>query len=237
MTAKHRINAYFYGMLGKKKKRNRQKWVKRAVVITEVLFLTPLFIILVTNLIIRVSADSHLYDSLEKIPYKRVGLVLGTSHKIINGGPNPYFHNRMDAAAQLYHNNKVSYLIVSGDNRTKYYNEPMQMKQALINHGVPADVIYSDHAGLRTLDSVIRAKKIFGQDSITIISQRFHNQRAVYIALRQQMEVSAFNAQDVPIDNTDKTIIREWLAKANVFWDLLTRREPGQMGEKIVIGE
>ncbi len=224
-------------MLGKKKNRNRQKWVKTAVVVTEILFLTPLFILLVTNLIIRFSAESYLFDSSDDIPYNRVGLVLGTSHKVINGGPNPYFHNRMQAAAHLYHKNKVSYLIVSGDNRTQYYNEPMQMKQALVSLGVPADVIYSDHAGLRTLDSVIRAKKVFGQDSITIISQRFHNQRAVYIAIRQQMEVIAFNAHDAPRDKTDKTRIREWLAKANVFWDLLTRREPGHLGESIVIGE
>lgn len=224
-------------MLGKRKNRKRQKWVKTAVVVTEILFLTPLFVLLVSNLIIRISAESYLFDSPEEIPYNRVGLVLGTSHRVINGGPNPYFHNRMQAAAHLYHSKKVSYLIVSGDNRTRYYNEPLQMKQALISLGVPDEVIYSDHAGLRTLDSVIRARKVFGQDSITIISQRFHNQRAVYIALRQQMEVVAFNAHDVPGDKTDKTRIREWLAKTNVFWDLLIRREPGHLGESIVIGE
>ena len=224
-------------MTGKKKNRKRQKWVKTAVVVTEILFLTPLFILLVTNLIIRFSAEGYLFDSAEEIPYNRVGLVLGTSHRVISGGPNPYFHNRMEAAARLYHQNKVSYLIVSGDNRTQYYNEPLQMKQALISLGVPAGVIYSDHAGLRTLDSVVRAQKVFGQDSITIISQRFHNQRAVYIALRQQMEVSAYNAHDVPRDKTDKTRIREWLAKTNVFWDLIIRREPDQLGERIVIGE
>ena len=224
-------------MLRKRKNRKRQKWVKKTVVVTEILFLTPLFILLVTNLIIRFSAESYLFDSSDDIPHNRVGLVLGTSHRVINGGPNPYFHNRMQAAAHLYHNNKVSYLLVSGDNRTQYYNDPMHMKQALVSLGVPADVIYSDNAGLRTLDSVIRAKKVFGQDSITIISQRFHNQRAVYIALRQQMEVIAFNAHDVPKDKTDKTRIREWLAKANVFLDLLVRREPGDLGESIVIGE
>ena len=207
------------------------------MVVTEILFLTPLFILLATNLIIRISAESYLFDSVVEVPYNKVGLVLGTSHRVINGGPNPYFHNRMQAAAHLYHNNKISYLIVSGDNRTQYYNEPLQMKQALVSLGVPADVIYSDHAGLRTLDSVIRAKKVFGQDSITVISQRFHNQRAVYIALRQQMEVSAFNAHDVPRNKTDKTRIREWLAKANVFWDLITSREPDQLGDRIVIGE
>ncbi len=224
-------------MKGKKQKPNRQKLTKTVVVVTEILFLTPLFLLLVTNLIIRFSAESYLFDSPEEIPYNRVGLVLGTSHRVINGGPNPYFHNRMQAAARLYHKNKVSYLIVSGDNRTQYYNEPLQMKNALIDLGVPPEVIYSDHAGLRTLDSVVRAKKVFGQDSITVISQRFHNQRAVYIARRQQMEVSAFNAHDVPRNKTDKTRIREWLAKANVFWDLITRREPDQLGESIVIGE
>ncbi len=203
----------------------------------ELLLLIPVLLLLVSNQVIRLSAESHLFDTIEEIPHNRAGLVLGTSPMISGGGPNPYFHNRMIAASELFHSGKVEYLIVSGDNRTPYYNEPRKMREALIRLGVPGEVIYMDFAGLRTLDSVVRSKEVFGQESITIISQRFHNQRAVYIAKRHKMDVSAFNAKDVPPDKTDKTRVREWLAKANVFLDLLTQREPRHLGAEIIIGE
>ncbi len=213
------------------------RWTKRGLLAAEVLVLLPIVILLVTNQVIRISADSQLYDAVGDIPYSKVGLVLGTSHRVRNGGPNPYFHNRMEAAATLYHHGKISYLIASGDNRSIYYNEPEQMRQALIRLGVPDEVIYPDQAGLRTLDSVIRAKEVFGQTKLTIISQRFHNQRAVYIANRHGMEVYAFNAEDVPPAKTDRTVVREWFAKANVFWDLLTNKQPLHLGEIIPIGD
>ena len=196
----------------------------------------PILSLLITNQVIRVSAEAHLYDAIDELPHNRVGLVLGTSHRVRNGGPNPYFHNRMAAAAEVYHAGKVEFLLVSGDNRTRYYNEPGQMRNALIQLGVPSEAIYKDQAGLRTLDSVVRAKEVFGQDSITVISQRFHNQRAVYIARHHGLEVAAFNAGDVPHHNSDRTRLREWFAKANVFWDILTNKTPQHLGEPVQIG-
>ncbi len=193
-------------------------------------------VLIITNQVIRFSAEDHLYDSVEDIPHNRVGLVLGTSPRIRNGGPNPYFNNRMEAAANLYHSGKVNYLLVSGDNRTKYYNEPEYMRRALIELNVPTDAIYLDNAGLRTFDSVWRAKEVFGQPSLTIISQRFHNQRAVFIAKQKGLEVVAYNAADVPHGQKDKTRIREWFAKANVFMDMLVQRSPETRDETIVIG-
>ncbi len=209
---------------------------RRGILFLEIAVLLPVLLLLTSNLIIRISAENHLFDAVEEVPYHRVALILGTSHRVKDGGPNPYFHNRMAAAAKLYHGGKVNYLIVSGDNRTQYYNEPKQMRSALIHLGVPAEVIYSDHAGFRTLDSVVRAKKIFGQDSITIVSQKFHNQRAVYIAKQHGMQVAAFNATDVSHHHNDRTRVREWFAKANVFWDILTGKQPEQLGELIKIG-
>ncbi len=211
------------------------KLFRRGFLLLELAVLIPVMLLLVSNQVIRISAEGHLYDNLDDIPYNRVALVFGTSHRVRNGGPNPYFYTRMAAAADLYHGGKVSYLIVSGDNRTQYYNEPEQMRQALIELNVPDSVIYKDQSGLRTLDSVVRAKKIFGQDSITMVSQRFHNQRAVYIAKHHQMTVVAYNADNVPHSRTDRTHMREWMAKANVFWDILTGTQPRQMGEKVII--
>ena len=85
---------------------------------------------------------------------------------------------------ELFQAGKISRILVSGDNRRMNYNEPVEMRKALIAHGIPDSVIVMDFAGIRTLDSVIRAKKVFGQDRFTIISQRFHNERALYIAGR-----------------------------------------------------
>lgn len=220
----------------KKKQRAGKSIFRKILIFLEVLILIPVFFLVISNQVIRISAEDHLYDSVEEIPHNRVGLVLGTSPRIRNGGQNPYFHNRMEAAARLYHGGKVHYLIVSGDNRTKYYNEPEYMRRALTELGVPSDIIFTDHAGLRTLDSVLRAREVFGQTNITIISQRFHNQRAVFIAKQNGMDAIAYNATDVPQSQNDKTRIREWFAKANVFVDILINRVPQIDDERIVIG-
>lgn len=206
------------------------------LIFLEILVLLPVLALIISNQVIRFSTEGYLYDTVEDIPHNRVGLVLGTSPRIRNGGPNPYFNNRMEAAANLYHGGKVNFLLVSGDNRTKYYNEPEYMRRALIELEVPPDAIYVDNAGLRTLDSVWRAKEVFGQPQLTIISQRFHNQRAVFIAKHIGMDAVAYNAADVPQGQKDKTRIREWFAKANVFVDMLVHRLPGTHNERIVIG-
>ncbi len=236
MTGKEK-NEYFYTlMIGKKKSRTRSI-INRGIILLEIAILVPVFLLLISNQVIRITAESHLFDSAESVPYNRVALVLGTSHRMRDGGPNPYFHNRMEAAAHLYHSGKVRYILVSGDNRTRYYDEPGRMRDALLELDVPPDVIYMDHAGLRTLDSVLRAKEIFGLDSMTIVSQRFHNQRAVYIAKQHGIEVAAYNARDVPSHRNDKTRMREWFAKANVFWDIISGTQPQLPGEEVNIGE
>lgn len=220
----------------KRKNKRRRSIFGKLLIFLEILILLPVLLLIISNQVIRFSAESHLFDSVEEISYNRVGLVLGTSPRIRNGGPNPYFNNRMEAAARLYHSGKVSYLLLSGDNRTRYYNEPEYMRRALIELDVPQEVIYVDNAGLRTLDSVWRAKEVFGQQSLTIISQRFHNQRAVFIAKQRGLDVVAYNAADVPQGQNDKTRIREWFAKANVFMDMLIQRMPETNNERIVIG-
>ena len=220
----------------KQKPKGRKAIFRTILIVVEILILAPVLFLIISNQVIRISAEDHLFDSVEDIPHNRVGLVLGTSPRIRNGGQNPYFTNRMEAAALLYHQGKLSYLIVSGDNRTKYYNEPEYMRRALIDLGVPSDVIISDNAGLRTFDSVWRAKEVFGQNKITIISQRFHNQRADLIAKQEGLEAIAYNAADVPQAQNDKTRIREWFAKANVFVDMAMKRPLETNEERIEIG-
>lgn len=222
-------------------KKRRGHWIGLLFVwfsnLLGIAILIPFLLTIIANQVIRVSSDGLTFDSFEFIPHNKVGLVLGTSHRVRDGGPNPYFFNRMQAAAELYHNNKVDYLIASGDNRTQWYNEPEQMRKELVRLGIPDSVIYLDYAGLRTLDSVIRCSKVFGQDSFTIISQKFHNQRAVYIGRQHGLDVVAYNAQDVKSTSHSKIMIREWFAKVNVFLDQITKKQPKFTGEQIQIGE
>jgi SanA protein len=220
----------------RRKQRATKKIFRIISGILMVLLFVPFVVLLLSNQLIRVSSESYLYNDAERIPYNTVGLVLGTSHRVRNGGPNPYFHHRMEAAASLYHAGKVSYLLVSGDNRTVWYNEPEQMRQQLVELGVPDHVIYADHAGLRTRDSVIRCSEVFGQDSFTIISQRFQNQRAVFIARNLNLNVVAFNAADVDHQQNSRIQIREWFARIVVFLDILKGTGPERTDEKVIIG-
>lgn len=165
------------------------------------------------------------------------GLLLGTSRTVRSGRPNAYFYNRVDAAAALYHAGKVEYLVISGDNGRKGYNEPQDMKEALVGRGVPAEAIYLDYAGFRTYDSVVRMEKIFGQESFTVISQEFHNRRAVYIAQALGLDAVGYNAADVAAYAGMKTRLREKLARVRMFMDLWTGKTPKFLGEPVEIGK
>ncbi len=182
-------------------------------------------------------AAAFVFDDLEELPANQVGLVLGTSERGRGGGPNPYFTHRMDAAIELYRAGKVHHLLVSGDNGRTSYNEPMAMRTALIAAGVDSSDITLDFAGFRTLDSVVRAREVFGQEHFTIISQRFHNERAVYIAQQLGIDAVGYNATDVDIAQGLRTQLREKLARTKVFIDLLLGVEPHFLGEPVRIGE
>ena len=146
--------------------------VRRFLNMVKVLFLLCFVAAMVpvgAYLIVKVNARHKNFVNAVNVPYNKVGLVLGTSPKMPSGKPNFYFTSRINAAATLYKSGKVSYLLVSGDNGSRNYDEPTAMRDALIAAGVPAKAIYLDYAGFRTLDSVVRAREIFGQTSITII--------------------------------------------------------------------
>lgn len=179
------------------------------------------------------ATEKSVFDTVGSVPFRPVGLVLGTTPRLDNGRPNLYFEYRMDATAALYQAGKVRYLLLSGDNRRHTYNEPEEMKKALMERGVPESVLFVDYAGLRTLDSVVRAKEIFGQDSVTIISQRFHNQRAIYLADAFGLSAVGYNAPDVYTFASLKVRLREGLARVKVFIDLATGKRPRHLGEKI----
>ena len=156
-------------------------------------FLSVLLVV-ISNSMVKKSAEGRMYQNASEIPYRRVGIVLGTTPARPNGNPNLYYQYRMEAAAELYSAGKISYIIVSGDNHKHEYNEPECMRRSLVALGVPDSVIYPDYAGFRTFDSMVRCKKVFGQDSVTVISQGWHNERALYIAENAGLDAIAFNA-------------------------------------------
>ncbi|HRG53023.1 MAG TPA: ElyC/SanA/YdcF family protein [Bacteroidia bacterium] len=189
------------------------------------------------NYKIKNTAKPFVFDQVDDVPQVNVGLLLGASRLTANGYENFYFNYRINAALELFHAGKIKYIIVSGDNSRKTYDEPTDMKNALISGGVPDSVIYLDYAGFRTFDSVIRSKEIFGQTKITVISQKFHNERAVFIARNNGIEAYGYNAQDLHGRFAKGTNRREFFAKAKVFLDMLIDREPKFLGEKIQIGK
>ncbi|MFM8914060.1 MAG: vancomycin high temperature exclusion protein, partial [Flammeovirgaceae bacterium] len=161
-----------------------------------------------------------------------VVLVLGTSSKLLGGTPNPYFEDRIQAAAKLYRLGKAKAFLLSGDNRTKYYNEPVEMRKALIKAGVPAEMITLDFAGLRTLDSIVRCKEIFGQNKVVIVTQPFHCYRAIFIGEYYKMDVVAWQT-DAQIDGTLKVELREYLARAKAVLDLyVLKTAPKHLGAR-----
>ncbi|WP_415329327.1 SanA/YdcF family protein [Chryseobacterium sp. MMS23-Vi53] len=187
------------------------------------------------NYSIKKDSDHFVSYNIADVPQTKTALLLGTSKNLNSGLPNAYFYNRIQAAIDLYKSGKIQYIIVSGDNSTKDYNEPEDMLLTLMKYGIPQDKIFLDHAGFRTLDSVVRAKEIFGQTRLVIISQKFHNERAVFLAKQNGIEAFGYNAKDVNKYAGFKTNMREYLAKAKAYYDLLLGVEPKFGGEKILI--
>lgn len=196
--------------------------------------LIGVIIVGVINYLVDHTTDKQLYADVNAIPKNKVGLLLGTAKynnkakKIIN----IFYQNRIDATVALYMAGKIDYIIVSGDN-DNYYNEPAIMKADLVDRGIPANKIFMDNSGFRTLDSILRCRDIFGQDHFTIISQEFHNQRALFIANHKQVHAIAFNAGEG--DSFWDANLREKLARVRMAMDLVLNKQARYYGETVDI--
>jgi len=199
------------------------------------LFVGTLLLVFTANYSIQNIAKDKTFSSVTKIEKNKVGLLLGTAKYYKDGGVNLYFKYRIDAAVELYNSRKIDFILVSGDNSSMQYNEPMTFKNELVKRGIPEEVIFLDYAGFRTLDSVIRAKEIFGQAKYTVISQKFHNERAIYLAEMSGIEVIGFNAKDVKGSGGYKVKFREYFARTKAFLDVIFHVEPKFYGDKIEI--
>lgn len=211
--------------------------MKKLLLWSFIIGLLGILSILLCNWWVVASTRSQIY-TIDEVPVQKVVLVLGTSKLVRGKYQNPYFNSRIETAAALYKKGKVKHFILSGDNGRKSYNEPEDMQNALLKAGIPESAITLDYAGFRTLDSVVRCSKIFGQDQFVIISQSFHTPRALFIANAYGLDATAVNTEEVWPGLLTKTDIREYLSRCKAVLDLyILRKQPKFLGkkEKVVI--
>jgi SanA protein len=210
------------------------KYFKLSLIITSLVLL----IITTGNIWINRSTKSKLYSDITTLPYNKVGLIPGCNQYVADGVLNTYYTQRIEAGAKLFRQGKIDYILVSGDNAHASYDEPRAMKKSLIESGVPKDRIYSDYAGFRTLDTIVRAREVFQLKEVTLISQSFQNRRGVFIGEKRDIDIVAFNVEPLGIETNYKTRIREVFAKMKMLLDLyILDKEPKFLGDEIIIGE
>ena len=202
------------------------EWKWRLALTTVILAVGAVACVLFCDKRVEDVAEGRHYDDVNKIPHRNVGLLLGTSKYTIFGRDNEYYQRRIEAAYELYSKGKIDTILISGDNSKKDYNEPETMMADLVALGIPKERFVLDYAGFRTLDSVVRAKNVFGFNSVTIISQEFHNVRALYIAENVGVNAIAYNALYPIYRKSFRIILREKLARVKVVLDVLLGVKP-----------
>jgi SanA protein len=208
---------------------------RKYIFILTALIIAVIITIFICDRIIENASSGKIYTDVQSIPHNNVGLLLGTAKLLPSGYENAYYRYRINAAVELLNSGKIKYLVISGDNSRKEYDEPSDMRADLMAAGIDSTLIYLDYAGFRTFDSIVRLKEIFGQNKVTVISQLIHNQRAIYIAKKEGIDAIGFNARDVSANYGFRVQLREKLARVKVFVDMLTGKEPKFLGKKITI--
>ena len=200
-----------------------------------VVLLSAVIAIVVPHLVIS-GYGRYCFDRLDKTPPVYCAILLGTAKYLRGGRENLYYTYRIEAAKRLYDSGGCRKIIVSGDNGTRQYNEPRTMRKDLIKAGVRKEDIICDYAGFRTLDSIIRFKKVFGRERGVVISQKFHNERAVYIGRAYGIELYGYNAPDVGLRSGLKIRLREILSRVMCLLDVeLLHTKPRFLGKKIKV--
>ncbi len=191
----------------------------KKIAITSLVIGWMLFLVLVfgCNVWIIGATRSQIFYDVGSIPFNEDGLVLGTGKLIEKGRVNQHLVQRIDAAAALYRGGKVKRLILSGD---KGRDEPMEMKRALLQRGVPESALVLDNYGLRTLDSVVRARDVYKCARLTIISERFHDFRALFLSRYFGIEAVAYAPNDLSMRWMVRPTAREYLARVKAVLDL-----------------
>ena len=194
---------------------------------TCIILFVCIVVMLICDQIVVNNAEGKVFSDIDTIKYNKVGLLLGTTPQARIGRiTNAFFTYRIDAAEQLYKAGKIDQILISGDEHSlDGVNETECMRDSLVARGVPASAIFLDGKGYRTICSVINANKVYGLKSFTIISQKFHNERAIYQAEHLGLDVEniqAYNAKDPKSRRAYHTTIREYFARVKMFMDLIT---------------
>ena len=190
-----------------------------------------LALMLICNQIVVSNAKGKAFSDIDSIKYNKVGLLLGTTPQARIGRiTNYFFIYRIDAAEQLYRAGKIEKILISGDEHSlDGVNEPECMRDSLVARGVPESAISLAGKGYRTISSVVNANKLYGLKSFTIISQEFHNERAIYQAEHLGLDIEniqAYNARMPKSRRAFLTTIREYFARVKMFMDLLSYKAP-----------
>ncbi len=187
---------------------------------------------------VNLAASGRNFTVAEDVPHRRAALVLGTAKYVPGGNENLHYRYRMNAAAELFAAGAVDYVIVSGNGVEPDYDEPASMREDLVDRGVPEARIYRDDAGLRTLDSVVRAAEVFGVEDVVVVSQPEHNKRAIFIGRMRGQDVVGFSAKPVSFSIDPKTAIRERLARVLALLDVtVLNKQPERVGGTVTLGE
>ena len=198
--------------------------LRRVTLLLAVGFLGLAGVLALANWWVLRHAKGRIVHRVERLDTYDVGLVLGTAPKLRGGWSNPFFEARMDAAAMLYREGKVRHLLVSGDNGQEDYDEPTAMRDALVSRGVPADAVTLDYAGFRTLDSIERARSVFGLKNIVIVTDDFHLPRALFLARAKDLAAIGYRPEPVPWKWSKKTRTREMVSRVKACLDIYVLR-------------
>lgn len=202
------------------KKKKGRATVRRILLILSGLFFLGVIILCAADLYVESRAAGRVFDDIDDVPVREYGLLPGTSRLVHGKYLNAYFFNRIRAAVELYRAGKIRKIIVSGDNSRTEYNETGDMARELIAEGVAPEDVLSDFAGFRTLDSVVRARNLFDADELTVISQRFHCERAIYLASAHGIDAVGFEADDIALKSVKLRIaVREAFARVLAVMD------------------
>ncbi|MCK3657205.1 hypothetical protein A4G18_00335 [Pasteurellaceae bacterium Pebbles2] len=202
-----------------------KKWIYALLGIATLGILTLVLI----DQIVGFSVRNSLYRDVEKTPYRPYAVLLGTSKYVARNTPNQFYQHRLASTKALFDAQKIDYILLSGDNRTLQYNEPRTMKRDLRKMGISEQFLFPDYAGFRTLDSIIRAKEVFKAEPMTIVTQAFHCERALFIAKYHDIDAICFAANNP--DVYTMTRLREMLARFLMVWELLTEKKPHFLGD------
>ena len=183
-------------------------------------------IVALCNISVDRNAEGRTFSNINDVPTMQTALLLGTNPKTRDGKrPSSFYLARINATAELYKHGKFRQLIISGDRR-EGYDEPQTMRHDLIERGVPDSIIMMDGQGYRTLLSLRNSKQYFGVHDMIIISQKWHNERSIFLADKMNIKAVGYNADDVRHPRAIWTHIRELLARVKLFIDLyVTHRE------------